>query len=473
MNSSETNQRGGSASLRSRAFRAGRWIFLGHFSGLVVRFAGTIVLTRIFSPDVFGILAVIMSVQVILTLLTDIGLRQAVIQSPNGGDLDFLRTAFSLQILRGVFVWLLCVLFSVALAFAISYQLLPTQSVYANANLPLYLIVASLSSILLGFQSTKAITASRNLQVERVSILEFVVQLVSLAFLVGVGLLTRSIWSYIYGMLFSAAITTVLTHFFLKGPRDRLGWSRSAAKQLFRFGRWTFLSSTLSAFAANGDKLLLGGWLNAQTLGLYSVSSNLVSVPEGLANRMFGAVSFPALSEAARSRPERFAGIYLRMRWFSDAALLFIAGLLFSAGSSIVGILYDARYASAGWMLQYLSFSLVFTRYGIAQSAYLALGLPQYVTLLSLAKLVSLFSLTTVLFYIHGVQGAVLGIAFHMFLTSACTVYLSSKHGLNSARLELGVLACWIVGWVAGYGIDIAYELLRANGGAIRTFWGI
>lgn len=443
---------------------------MGHFSGLILRFGGTIVLTRIFSPDVFGILAVIMSVQVILTLLTDIGLRQAVIQSPNGDDLDFLRTAFSLQILRGVFIWLLCVLFSESLSVAVAHQLLPAQSVYANAELPIYLIVASLSSVILGFQSTKAITASRKLQIERVSILEFVVQLASLFFLIGFGLLTRSIWSYVYGMLFSAAITTLLTHLFLKGHRDRLGWSRPAAKQLFSFGRWTFLSSTLSAFAANGDKLLLGGWLSAQTLGLYSVASNLVSVPDGLANRLFGAVSFPALSEAARSRPERFVAIYLRMRWLSDAALLFLAGMLFSAGTSIVGVLYDPRYEAAGWMLQYLSFSLVFTRYAIAQSAYLALGLPQYVTVLSLAKLVSLFSLATILFYAWGMEGAVLGIAFHMFLASACTLYLSGKRGLNSARLEIGVLVCWLLGWTTGYGIHIAYEIMKSNSGVLRAF---
>lgn len=463
MKLSETYQQGGPASLKSRAFKASRWIFLGHFSGLILRFGGTIILTRIFSPDVFGILAVIMSVQVILTLLTDIGLRQAVIQSPNGGELDFLRTAFSLQILRGALIWLLCVLFSALLSIAIAHELIPAQSVYANVELPRYLIIASLSSIILGFQSTKAITASRNLQIERVSIIEFAVQLVSLLFLVAFGLITRSIWSYVYGMLFSAAITTLLTHVFLKGHRDRLGWSRAAAKQLFKFGRWTFLSSTLSAFAANGDKLLLGGWLSAPTLGLYSVAFNLVSVPDSLANRLFGAVSFPALSEAARSRPERFVAIYLRMRWLSDAALLFLAGMLFSAGSSIVAVLYDPRYEAAGWMLQYLSFSLVFSRHAIAQSAYLALGLPQYVTLLSLAKLVSLFSLTTTLFFVWGLEGAVAGVAFHMFLASACTLYLSGKRGLNSARLEFGVLASWLVGWTAGFGIHVAYGILKST----------
>ena len=415
---------------------------------------GTIILTRMFRPEVFGLLSIIMSVQVILTLLTDIGLRQAVIQSANGNKPEFLKTAFTFQILRGTFVWILCLAFSACLSVAIGHRLFPSQSVYADPNLPLYLVIASLSSVLMGFQSMKAITASRNLQIERLSVLELVVQLVSLVFVVGAAWLTRSIWSYIGGMLFSGVLTAVLSHFFLKGESDRLGWDRTAAKELFRFGRWTFLSSLVSAFAVNGDKLLLGGWLNAQTLGFYSIASNLVSVPDGMASRLFGAVSFPALSEASRSRRERFSDIYLRMRWVSDAGLLFIAGVLFAAGPAIVGLLYDPRYASAGWMLQYLSFSLVFSRYGIAQSAYLALGRPEYGIVLSSAKLISLFSCTTVLFHMLGVRGAVIGVACHMFLTAACTLYLNRNHRLNSLRLEIGVLICWLVGWGAGSGIS-------------------
>lgn len=459
MNLAATQSVAAPDSLRARAFRAGRWILAGHFGSLVLRFVGTIILSRIFSPDVFGILAIVMSVQVILSLLTDIGLRQAVIQSTNGADAEFLKTAFTFQILRGVFIWILCVAFSCFLSLSITYKLFPAQSVYSNTSLPVYLMVASLSSVLMGFQSMKAVTAGRNLQIERVSILEILVQLISLLFVIITGWLTRSIWSYIIGLLFSAAITALFSHVFLKGPRDRLGWSKTAADELIRFGRWTFLSSLLSAFAANGDRLLLGGWLSAQTLGFYSVAYNLVSVPDGLANRLFGAVSFPALSEASRSRPERFAGIYLRMRWASDASLLFIAGLLFAAAPSIVGLLYDARYASAGWMLQYLSFSLVFTRYSLAQSAYLALGRPQYVTLLSSAKLISLFSLTIVMYYTMGVEGAVLGIAFHMFLASLCTLYLNRNLGLNSARLEFVVVICWLVGWVTGSGVSKVISL--------------
>jgi O-antigen/teichoic acid export membrane protein len=454
MSSIEAQQPPAPASLRSRAFRAGSWALMGHFSSLALRFVGTIILTRIFAPEAFGILAVVMSVQVVVTLLTDIGLRQAVIQSPNGEKREFLNTAFTLQIVRGFFIWGLSAIFAAGLAIAMTHRLLPSQSVYADPQIPAYLVVASFSAVLLGLQSMKATTAGRNLQMERLFVIEIVAQFASLIFVILLGWVTRSLWSYIFGMLLSAAITALLTHCMLNGSSDRLGWDRLATRELFRFGRWTFLSSMLSAFAANGDRLLLGGWLNAQMLGFYSVAYNLASVPDGLVGRVFGGVSFPALSEAARQQPHRVPEIYFRMRWLTDAALLFIAGFLFSAGSAIVHLLYDPRYAAAGWMLEYLSFGLLFARYGISQSAYLALGRPEYVTILSVTKLISLFSFATVLFYAFGVQGAVLGIAFHMLPTTLCTFYLNRKHGLNSLRLELGVLFTWVIGWLIGIGLS-------------------
>jgi hypothetical protein len=85
-------------SLRSRVFRAGSWALLGHFLSLALRLAGSLILTRIFAPGVFGILAVVFAVQVLISLLTDIGIRQAVIQSRNGGDPSVLNTAWTLQI---------------------------------------------------------------------------------------------------------------------------------------------------------------------------------------------------------------------------------------------------------------------------------------------------------------------------------------------------------------------------------------
>ena len=138
--------------------------------------------------------------QIVVTLLTDIGLRQVVVQSPNGDKQWFLNTAWTLQILRGGIIWMFGSVFAVGLYFAANLQLFPASSIYMDPDLPAYIVVASASAIILGFQSMKWMTASRDLQLRRIFFIEVSAQVLSLAFVIVLGWYTRSLWAYIGGV---------------------------------------------------------------------------------------------------------------------------------------------------------------------------------------------------------------------------------------------------------------------------------
>lgn len=428
-----------------------------HFLSLLLRFVGTIILTRVFSPEVFGVLAIVMSVQLVISLLTDIGLRQAIIQSPRGDVPSFLHTAFTLQILRGFFIWGIGGLFAVGLLLASEHAAFPPNSAYAYPGLPLFLFVSTFSSVILGFQSMKAVHVARHLDLKWINLTELAAQFASLAFVIFFGWLTRSIWSYVLGQLLSSVIISVCSYLVLKGPRDRFGWSSEASKELFRFGKWTILSSTISALAQNGDRLLLGVWLNSASLGFYSVACNLVSIPDGVVGRLLGAVFFPALSQTARSDVNRVPDILYKMRGVTDTLLLAVSGFLFSAAPTIVHWLYDPRYEPIGWMLQYLSLGLILSRYSIFQQVYLALGRPEYLPIVSVAKLVSLFSAIFLLNLLFGIHGAVLGVATHMVPSCALMIYLNRRHNVNNVQFEMAITSAWLAGWLIGEGIALIH----------------
>jgi O-antigen/teichoic acid export membrane protein len=447
-------------SLRDRVFQAGSWTLAAHFSALVLRFISSLIMTRIFSPEIFGILALMTAVQVMVNLFTDIGLHQAIIQSQRGNESAFLNTAWTLQILRGLFIWLVGSFVALGLYVARTNGIVPQGSVYSYPNLPSYLVVILSSAIILGFQSMRWVTASRELDVKRILLIEFLTGVGSLVLVVIAGWITRSIWAYVGGMIFSATVAVLFSHTMIPGQHDRIGWDRAALAELSRFGRWTFFSSTLSALAINGDRLLLGGLVSAQVLGQYSVAYSLASVPDGIVSRIFGTVVFPALSEAARNQPKKFSKIYFKVRSVTDASILFVAGLLFSFGPVLVRILYDSRYEPSAWMLQYMSVGLIFARYTINQNAYLALGKPQYLIPINVIKLVSLFGLTPLLYAEFGTRGAILGISAHMLPATLFMIWLNNKHRLNNWRFEIGVSGAWLFGWLLGCGLSRAYNWL-------------
>jgi O-antigen/teichoic acid export membrane protein len=437
-------------SLRSRVVRAGGWALTGHFGLLSLRLIGTVILTRIFSPAVFGVFAVVNTISVVVSLLTDIGLHQAVIRSSQGADEAFLNTAWTLQIVRGLGIWIFGGCFGVALFLAGSLGAVPPSSTYASPELPELIPAILANAFVLGFQSMKAVTASRDLNLKRVTSIELIAQSVHLVVTVLLAWATRSVWSYVASGLLASTVTVLLSHLWLKGPRDRFAWDRAALKELGSFGKWIFLSSAVGAAAMNADRLLLAGWLSSTQLGYYSLASNLVATAETLAGKLFGVVALPVLSQVGRERPERFARSYLRLRWVLDTAVVCAAGFLFSAGQGIVILLYDERYLSAGSFLQLLSFGLIFFRYQLAQNAYIALGRPEYVMLINLLKVTSLISIAAILFYLFGVWGGVLGVAIHTLPAAILIIVFNQRYKLNNLRLELLMAPAWVFGLLAG-----------------------
>jgi O-antigen/teichoic acid export membrane protein len=437
-------------SLKLRVLKAGSWTLIGLGLALVLRLIGNIIISRLLDPQVFGIMAVCTAIHVVIALISDIGLRQAVIRSENAHDPAFLYTAWTVQIVRGILIWITCISAAMILYFLNTRDALPDGTVYRNAALPPLIVAASFSTVIQGLQSMKAVVLGRGLDLRRITVIEIANVVVGYFVAIVVAWSTRSIWSFIFSSWTASALGVILSHLWLPGIGDRLAWNRSALKELANFGRWTSASSIIGVMAINGDRLLLGSWLSPTSLGFYSIASNLASVLDTLGSRVFGSVSLPALSEIVRNRPDRLGEIFFRMRRWADVCYVGSAGFLFAVGQALVALLYDARYLEAGHMLQLLSFGLLFSRYGLVQDAYIALGKPQYLVAINAVKVVSLFVVVPVLFHILGTDGAIIGMAFYLVPTIPVIFWLNRRHGLNNFTFEILMLAIWPAGWLLG-----------------------
>jgi O-antigen/teichoic acid export membrane protein len=442
----------GPNTLKSRALQAASITVIGHFLSLSLRLFSSVILTRLLSPDLFGVLAVVTAIQIVIALLTDVGLRQAVVQSRRGSDRVFQDTAWTLQVLRGFIIWGVGLAIGAALYSVQIFELLPQGSAYSDAQLPRLVAVSSISGAILGLQSIHYILASRDLNLGRITMIDLVSQIGSLVVVVVIAWVTHSIWSYVLGGLFGALLLVVLSYFCLRGHISRLSFDRDAMAELSQFGKWVFLSSAVGALGLNGDRLLLAALVSPSVLGNFSIATNLAAVPEGVVNRVMGNISLPALSEVWRETPDRLAEVYWRMRCILDLAVISMAGLLFATGKWIIFLLYDSRYSAAGPMIQLLSFSLLLTRYSLAPNLYLALGFPHYVTLLTAVKMISLVTIVPLLYVLFDVPGAVIGISVHMLPFALCTFLINRRFRLNRFDLEIALLGAWPIGWVVGRG---------------------
>lgn len=443
-------------SLASRVITAGSWTIGGFALGQLFRLASNLIMTRLLVPEMFGIMALTQVFLYIMTLISDIGIRPSIIRSKRGEESLFLNTAWTVGIVRGMLITSLVLVAAFGIKILNDFGFFAENSAYTTADLPLIIAVMSITSLINSFSSTNVILAGRKLLLGRLTVVELVSQVFGIAIMIGWAfLIERSIWALVSGALATSIIYTVLSHTAFPGIRNKFAWDKSAFWEIFHFGKWVLVSSIVSAILAQGDRLILGDLLSAESLGIYAIAYFLASSVKQAVFRLNGMVFFPLFSEIKRERADSMASIYYKIRRKSDALTMTIAGILFISGEKIVEFLFDDRYLEAGWMLSILSFSLLLTGPIISGALFLAIDKPKYVSFMSACETVVLIAGLPIVYSIGGFDWAIWVLALYSLGAIPLDYYYKHKLGVLNVFKEIHMLPIVLVG--CGIGLIFNY----------------
>jgi O-antigen/teichoic acid export membrane protein len=444
----------GSISLKRRVFRAGAWSLFGYGISAALRFGSNLLMTRLLAPEMFGVMSIAITVMVGLAMFSDVGLKQNVVQSGRGKEPLFLNTAWVTQIVRGFVLWFLAVVVALLLTAANQGGLLASWSIYASPELPYVIVVAAMTAVLAGFESTKLFEASRGLSLGRVTSIDIIAQLVGLGCMLAWVVVDRSIWVLVAGGIASGVARAILSHVWLSGTPNRFVWDPSSFSEIVKFGRWIFLSSILGFFVLNGDRLQIAGFVDGRVFGVYVIAALTYGAVEQVLTKIISDVSFPALSEVVRERDRELKAKYYQFRLLISSFANVVVGVLVVSGSALVATLYDERYAQAGWMLQALALCLLVTPFQVTAQALVALGYSKVLSNLAMVRFIALFMFLPIGFYLGDIQGAIFGIVLSRASTLPLTFYYKAKHHLLDLWIEVGLLLPIGLGVLIGVGLN-------------------
>ncbi len=443
-----TQEQPRSGSLKQMALRAASWSVGGRFLGQALRLLSNIVLARLLFPEAFGLMAIVAVFLYGLKMFSDLGVGPSIVYDSRGEDDAFLDTAWTIQIVRGAVITAGAVLIA-----------WPVAQIYEEPQLTSLLVAAGLTGTIQGFESTAVYTQQRKLMLARVVQLELFSQLVRFVVMVGWALLSPTVWALVGGSLVGTMSKTILSHYYLPRRKHRLHWEPDAVRSVFRFGSWIFLSSIFTFAGVQGDRLLLGYYLGVALLGVYHVATRFTESLGTLQGRLMRSVFFPVFSETFRSEPQYLVKRYYKTRLYMDLLFLPGAGLLGGAGHLIIGLLYDARYEEAGWILQALSIqvgmSIIVTP---AETLLFSTGKTFYAFARSFSKAVWILIGIPLGWHLAGLPGVVWIVAL-----SELPVLLVTWSGLIKERLfrpifELRSFAIWgaaaALAWLVGAAIQ-------------------
>jgi O-antigen/teichoic acid export membrane protein len=429
--------------IKKRALQGAAFIIAGYGLSQVLRLGGNLVLTRLLVPEFFGIMALARAFITGLHFFSDVGLGPGVIRSSRGNDPVFLNTAWTIQVARGLVLWL----FTLALA-------VPMANIYDSPPLVWVFPIVGLNAIFYGFNATSIYTLNKDIRLGKLAVMEFFSQFISLICMVVLAYLFENIWSLVIGSLVGAVVRTVWSHFLEPTIRNHFALEKDAVTELFSFGKWIFISTAMMFLATQADRFLLGKFFPLALFGVYNIAIVLAELPKQIIGQVSNKVIFPLISKFSHLPRNELRRKILRKRRIMLVPLALLVALLGSFGDIVIDFLFDDRYRQAGWMLTLLAFGMwPLVLYATVDRSLYAIGKPNYCAFGNFLKFIYMIIGVPLSFKYGGFFGAVLTVALNDL-----PVYFVVNFGLFKEKLSCirqDILATAILAVFTGFFIAI------------------
>jgi O-antigen/teichoic acid export membrane protein len=425
------------AGLAGRTIRASAWTGVGFGTRQLVRFAANVLLARLLFPEMFGLMALVSTVVQGIEFFSDIGVSGSIVQNRRGDDATFLNTAWTLQVMRGALLWA-----------AVSLAAVPVSQFYEEPALAVLMPIVGIGSLIDGFRSTALATRRRHLRITRVVVQDLVAQVSGVSVMLAWAWTSPTVWALVAGGLVAAFVRMLLSHTLEPGRRNRFHFDRTCARELYRFGRWIFVSTALTYLANQSDRLILGKLVPLATLGVYQIGVNLATLATSSVLQIGSSVVFPAYSRV-HQRGDPLAPTFRRVRLLLELGGALVVGAILCLGPALVALLYDARYADAGWIVRYVACGVWFQILSVTiGSGLLALGTPRSVATSNFVKLTGIAAGIPLGFSLAGMPGALLGLVASDVAKYVTMAWLGYRRGLAAFGTD-ALLTAWLVVTVA------------------------
>jgi PST family polysaccharide transporter len=375
----------------SKVRRALAWSTVNNLVVRLGNFGVGILLARLLAPSEFGIFAVALTVQTIVVTFAELGMSSDLIRN---GDID--RRAGTVTTVAAINGGLL--------ALSMSLLATPIASLLGSAQAAPTVRVMSLTLVLAGLSVVpyaklqREFRQSTQLGLDAISLVLGTLATVGL-YALGFGAMALAI-SRVFAQLTVCVMQYVVTR-----TRPQLGFDRSVAISLVRFGLPLASANLLSWVVMNVDYMVVGGMAGALTLGYYMLAFNISSWPMTALGQAIRSVALPGFAQLGDSRRQAASfGSAVALSW---AAALLVGVLLSSLAKTVVPLVYGAKWMLATQALAGLAFfGALRVVFDLAATFLIAVGATRPVLLVQVIWVIVLGPAMAVGVQTNGLSGA-------------------------------------------------------------------
>lgn len=257
---------------------------ISKYSGMFISLIITAVLSRILSPDDFGIVAVATVIITFFGIISDLGIAPAIVQNKELNKRD-ISNLFS---------------FSFWLSIIISILFYLSAGLIANYyNSPQLVNICRILSLSLFFNTINIVPNAllyKNKEFKFIAKRTIIVQIITGL----VAVISAFNGAGIYALLINPVLSPIFifTITYRRFPQQILLTSGiGTLKKIFSYSLYQFLFNLINYFSRNLDKLLIGRFMGMSPLGYYEKSYRLMMLPLQNITHVITPVMHPILSD--------------------------------------------------------------------------------------------------------------------------------------------------------------------------------
>jgi O-antigen/teichoic acid export membrane protein len=255
----------------------------------LVGFVSTLILARWLVPADFGIIAMISLVIGIAEVLLDLGVNVALIQNRAATQAHY-DTAWTLRLLQGVGTVIIA---WIAAPYAGDY--------FHDPRVVPVLRIACLGTLLAAFENIGVINFQKEFRADLDFLLTFTKRISTFVVTMILAWIFRSYWALVYATLFGRALGMILSYV-MHPMRPRLSLEKFG--EIFGVSQWMLINSIGNYINLNLHKTLVGRWTDAATMGGYTLSDEISSMPSTEILAPLNRILFPTFVRAKNDPDE-------------------------------------------------------------------------------------------------------------------------------------------------------------------------
>jgi len=308
---------------------------------MLIQLVGVVILSRLLSPDDFGLIAMVTVFMTFADLLRDFGMPSAALQAK---ELSHQQASNMFWVSVGL---------GAASAVVLAACTPLIVALYDEPRLALIVPAMALTILLSGPQAQLQVQLARRLRFTALAVSATIAPLIGLMVAIAAALAGWGYWALVAQLVVAALVRLVAQAWYAKWvpalPRRRHG-----SAELFTSGAQLGIAYFLAWAASNVDTLVVGARWGATSLGYYNRGFQLTAMPVGSFLSPLTQVAIPTLN-AATQNGRRPGDLLLRLQFIVAAPTTALMIALALTAPSLVPLLLGPEWVPSVAIVQILA----------------------------------------------------------------------------------------------------------------------